>query len=578
MQRAEPYGSAPSLLFARLAQRCGDKAGEERVRTVGTALEFGVELAADVPILFAQLGDLNERAVRRGAGEGHARALKLLAEEVIELVAVTVALGDLACAVGGIRLRALAEHAGVFAETHRAALGGHADLVGQERDDRVRGEGGELRAVRVGPADGVARKLDDGDLHTEADAEIGHAVLTRVLRGEDHALDAAVAEAAGHQHARAAAENGGDILRRQRFGIDPLDRHLCVAGRARVEERLNDAQISVVQTGILADERDGHLFVRVLDLLDERRPCLHIRLAAVKAELAADLAAEAGVLKQQWHLIERGGRDVRDHAFRLDVAEQRDLMAHIVGQRAVRAADEDIRLDAEGEQLLDGMLRGLALELAAAGDGDDERNVDKEDVSSPLFRRDLTDRFKERLAFDVAHRTADLRDAHVGLAVVHGVDAAFDLVSDVRNDLHRAAEVAALPLAVEDAPVDLAGGDGSVRVQRLIHEALVVAEVQVGLRAVVGDEDLAVLVGTHRAWVHIKIGVEFLVLHAQPALLQQAAERRRADALAETGHHAAGDKNVLHVLLHNTNKLEKSFQKERSESVPFGDQTEKSRS
>ena len=224
------------------------------------------------------------------------------------------------------------------------------------------------------------------------------------------------------------------------------------------------------------------------------------------------------------------------------------------------------------------MLRGLALELAAAGDGDDERNVDEEDVSSPFFRRDLPDRFKERLALDVAHRATDLRDAHVGLAVVHGVDAAFDLVGDVRNDLHRAAEVAALPLAVEDAPVDLAGGDGSVRVQRLIHEALVVAEVQVGLRAVVGDEALAVLVGTHRAGVHIEIGVEFLVLHAQPALLQQAAERRRADALAEAGHHAAGDKNVLHVLLHNTNKLEKSFQKERSESVPFGDQTEKSRS
>ena len=78
-------------------------------------------------------------------------------------------------------------------------------------------EGGELRAVRVGPADGVARKLDDGDLHTEADAEIGTPFLARVLRGEDHALDAAVAEAAGHQHARAAAENGGDILRRQRF-------------------------------------------------------------------------------------------------------------------------------------------------------------------------------------------------------------------------------------------------------------------------------------------------------------------------------------------------------------------------
>ena len=43
----------------------------------------------------------------------------------------------------------------------------------------------------------MARKFDDCDLHAEADAEVRDAALARVLGGQDHALDAAVAKAAG---------------------------------------------------------------------------------------------------------------------------------------------------------------------------------------------------------------------------------------------------------------------------------------------------------------------------------------------------------------------------------------------
>ena len=51
--------------------------------------------------------------------------------------------------------------------------------------------------VGVVPAEHMARKFDDCDLHAEADAEVRDAALARVLRGQDHALNAAVAEAAG---------------------------------------------------------------------------------------------------------------------------------------------------------------------------------------------------------------------------------------------------------------------------------------------------------------------------------------------------------------------------------------------
>ena len=52
------------------------------------------------------------------------------------------------------------------------------------------------------------------------------------------------------------------------------------------------------------------------------------------------------------------------------------------------------------------------------------------------------------------------------------------------------------------------------------------AEVEIGLGAVVGDENLAVLVWRHRARIDVEVGVELAQPHLIAARLQQRAERR----------------------------------------------------
>ena len=49
--------------------------------------------------------------------------------------------------------------------------------------------------------------------------------------------------------------------------------------------------------------------------------------------------------------------------------------------------------------------------------------------------------------------------------------------------------------------------------QIFVDEALIVAQVQVSLGAVVGDKDLSVLVGAHGAGVHVEVGVQLLDLY-----------------------------------------------------------------
>ena len=116
---------------------------------------------------------------------------------------MAVPLGNLGLAVGTVHLRVGSNLAGVSAEAERAALGNLVVLVGQKVDDLVCRCGVKFAGVGVRPAADMARKFDDGNLHAEAYAEIGQVVRAAVVRGRDFALDAAIAEAAGDNHARA---------------------------------------------------------------------------------------------------------------------------------------------------------------------------------------------------------------------------------------------------------------------------------------------------------------------------------------------------------------------------------------
>jgi hypothetical protein len=106
-------------------------------------------------------------------------------------------------------------------------------------------------------------------------------------------------------------------------------------------------------------------------------------------------------------------------------------------------------------------------------------------------------------------------------------------VRDVRDHLHGGAEIIAAALAQDDVAIDAAGGDIVGLARRHAGEALVMAEVEVGLGAVVGHIDFAVLVGRHRARIDVEIGVELADSDLVATRLQQRPERRREQALAK---------------------------------------------
>src|SRR4029077_532965 len=109
----------------------------------------------------------------------------------------------------------------------------------------------------------------------------------------------------------------------------------------------------------------------------------------------------------------------------------------------------------------------------------------------------------------------------------------------------RGAKVVPAPLARDDVLVDLPGRHVGRDGQVLVDEPLVVPEVEVGFRAVIGDEDLSVLVRAHRARVHVQVRVELLEGDGEVAGLQDVPDGRRGNALAERGDDTPGHENVL---------------------------------
>ena len=116
---------------------------------------------------------------------------------------------------------------------------------------------------------------------------------------------------------------------------------------------------------------------------------------------------------------------------------------------------QKVGLDAQRLKFLNGVLGRLGLQLVSCRDVRDERAVHECDVFRSALAAPLADRLDERLRLDVADRAAHFRDDDIGRRLVgDALDALFDGVRDMRDDLHRAAQEVAMAFAGDERLVD----------------------------------------------------------------------------------------------------------------------------
>src|SRR5437773_3226047 len=531
-----------------------DERREERMPAAGRRGEFRMELAADEPRVRRQLDHLAQLLALGEAGGAQALVLQPLHVLVVDFVAMAVAFVDhvravdLACEAPGLG------HGALSTQPHRpaeiglfvAALDAAVAVLplGHEGDHRVRRVAVEFRAVRAREADDVARKLDHRELHAQAYAEIRDLVLARVLDRLHHAFDAPLAEAPGDEYRVHAFQERADAVLLDRLRIHVTDVDPAARVDPGVDERLVQRLVGIGEVDILADHGDGDLVLGMLERLDQLFPDLELGRLGDDAELVADDFIQHLLVQHPGNPVNRVRVPDRDDGVGLNVGKQRDLLLFVLGNGPVGAAQERIGLDADPAQLLHRVLSRLGLDLARALDERHERQVDVAGVVRAELQAHLPHRLEKGQRFDVPDRAADLDDRHFRFARA-ARDERLDLVGDMRNHLHGAAEVVTAALFFDHRIVDLAGGEVVVAVHPRRLETLVVAQIEVGLGAVLGDEHLPVLEGAHRAGIDVDVRVELEEGDFDAARFEDRGEGGGGYPLPQRGNHAARHEHIL---------------------------------
>src|SRR5690242_7205356 len=161
----------------------------------------------------------------------------------------------------------------------------------------------------------------------------------------------------------------------------------------------------------------------------------------------------------------------------------------------------------------------------------------------------LADGFEERQGFDVTDGAADFDDHDIHRSPVgcggYAAGRGFNFVRHVRDHLHGLAKVIAAALARNNLLVDASAGEVVGLRERRVGEAFVVAEVEIGLGAIVGDKDLAMLEGAHGTGIDVQVWVELLQRDFEAAAFEETTDARGRDSLPQGGNHAAGDEYIF---------------------------------
>src|SRR6266571_2956622 len=547
--RDRGLGLAGLVLQCRL-----DESREQRVSGTRGRGEFWMELAADQPGMRRQLDHFAQLLALGEAGNAQALVLQSLHVLVVDLIAVAVAFVDHVRAVDLAREAPGLERCALSAQAHRpaeiglfvAALDAAVAVLplGHERDHRVRRVAVEFRAVRAREADDVSREFDHRELHAQANAEIRDLVLARVLDRLHHAFNAPLAEAPGDKYRVHAFQQRADAFLLDRFRIHVTDVDPAARVDPGVDERLVERLVGIGEIDVLADHRDGDLVLRMLERLDQFFPRPELGGLGDDAELVADDFIQHLLVQHPWNPVDRVRVPDRDDGIGLNVGKQRDLLLFVLRDGPVGAAQERIGLDADPAQLLHRVLSRLGLDFACALDEGHERQVDVAGVVGAELKAHLPYRFEERKGLDVPDRAADFDDCHFRFARA-ARDERLDLVGDMRDHLHGAPEVIAAAFFSYHRVVDLAGGEVVVPVHPGRLEALVVAQIEVGLGAVLGDEHLPVLERAHRAGIDVDVRVELEEGDFDAARFEDRGEGGGGYPLPQRGNHTARHEHIL---------------------------------
>src|SRR5437879_13163837 len=124
-------------------------------------------------------------------------------------------------------------------------------------------------------------------------------------------------------------------------------------------------------------------------------------------------------------------------------------------------------------------------------------------VIAPNILAHLANGFQEWFPLNIADSTTNFHNNHVCIRTTsYSLHTLFNLVGDMRNNLNSSSQILTAPLFANYRGINLSSSDIVDLIGGLINKTLIVAQVQVGLRAIICDKNFTMLICRHCSRTH----------------------------------------------------------------------------
>ena len=147
-----------------------------------------------------------------------------------------------------------------------------------------------------------------------------------------------------------------------------------------------------------------------------------------------------------------------NHCVRRNVTHMRNLALQSGTQWLFASTHDDVGLNSSRAQLCHAVLRGLCLLLPAWANKRHQGHMQITHIVTSGFVAELTDGLEEGQNLNVAHCSAHFRDDNICVLSRDALNAAFDFIGDVRNDLHCLSEIITTTFCSQNSLVNTASG------------------------------------------------------------------------------------------------------------------------
>ena len=212
-----------------------------------------MKLYPDIPRVIADLDDFHKITIRVSTGNNQTTRLHLLPVRVVEFKTMPVSFRNFIFFIGKVGGGTLFERAGTSTKSHGGSLILYLFLIIHNVNYGIRCIRVKFFAVCFCQTQNISGEINHGNLHTQAQSEIGEIIFPGEFGSDYFSLRSTISKSTGNQNAMEISKVGIGAILLDFFRIDMNHHDLTIVTNSTVYQGLVNREIGILEVHVFPD-------------------------------------------------------------------------------------------------------------------------------------------------------------------------------------------------------------------------------------------------------------------------------------------------------------------------------------